>query len=622
LRAVYQSGITDGITNDWSVVMAKAQGLWRKTDTSPWYHHRRVEADAMERLRGLFRSGVIYMALGTRDEVEAERRNAYATAFTTEIFDRAIAGQALPTANEIAEFAHAIQKTGRPPVRAPMAWPIQAYEAEPLASRWYFEVGQRLPVGISDQAVETSVSRWLQATFGTGPSEDGIFRTWSPDLPSLIAESAVDFLDGRDRSGATTVADLTMLLGDLEEKPEDWWKSGDLPALQDALMMALERVAARTSGHLTRRRASPEEFATPRLSMLFAGWKNRRVDPPAAKSVAEAERALTLWNAITGDPPLGTVDRAQVAEFVETLHALPDSRWRAFSGLSAKEAVAAADREDPHRLRRLSAASVVKFIGLLRSMAEQAVGLGGIGANPFTKAAPKSPGSSRRKSLPFSPDEMRTYLTSPLFTGCAKLRPLSSRAEAGNILEQDDLYWMALIAPYTGCRREEIGQLALSDFGILDGIHFVRVDDEEDQHLKNEASRRIIPIHPVLLRAGLIDRVEHRRQMGKTHLFDLKPNRLAQRTGSIGSDLNDYLANIGIKGERKSFRSFRSTAVSRLSKIDPDLRRALFGHEAGERGDVHAEHYLTFPVAERLEAIRRIDYGVDPSEFVRKKAAQ
>lgn len=63
--------------------------------------------------------------------------------------------------------------------------------------------------------------------------------------------------------------------------------------------------------------------------------------------------------------------------------------------------------------------------------------------------------------------------------------------------------WAALIGLYTGARVGEIAQLYLSDFIEEDGIPCIRIaTDSDGQSLKTEVSRRLVPIHPVLVELG------------------------------------------------------------------------------------------------------------------------
>jgi integrase len=61
------------------------------------------------------------------------------------------------------------------------------------------------------------------------------------------------------------------------------------------------------------------------------------------------------------------------------------------------------------------------------------------------------------------------------------------------------LPWCALIAAFTGCRRDEIASLMASDIKQTGGIWFFDIRDG-----KTENAERVVPIHHALIDAGLL----------------------------------------------------------------------------------------------------------------------
>lgn len=77
--------------------------------------------------------------------------------------------------------------------------------------------------------------------------------------------------------------------------------------------------------------------------------------------------------------------------------------------------------------------------------------------------------------------------------------------------------WMGL---YMRARVSEIEQLALVDFFDVDGIPCLRLTNEGDgQSTTNDFSNRTSPVHPELIRMGLLKGVERLRSMGEPRLF-------------------------------------------------------------------------------------------------------
>lgn len=160
--------------------------------------------------------------------------------------------------------------------------------------------------------------------------------------------------------------------------------------------------------------------------------------------------------------------------------------------------------------------------------------------------------------------------------------------------------WVAVIALYTGARSNEIAQLELADFKVVDGVKCIHITTEgEDKSLKTEASERTIPIHPDLLGLGLWRLVERLRDGGERKLF---PNlTFAAKNGPANGPqkafshlLSDTL-KISARGEgRIGLHSFRKTVIQRMQDglVGKEFRVAYVGHEGGR--DVDDDHSAVY----------------------------
>ena len=115
--------------------------------------------------------------------------------------------------------------------------------------------------------------------------------------------------------------------------------------------------------------------------------------------------------------------------------------------------------------------------------------------------------------------------------------------------------------------------------------------------MKTESSKRLVPIHPDLVRLGLLERVKRLREEGAERLFpDMRIDSRAGAGNSISKGFTYYLQGIGIKPRRAAgtvgFHSLRKTVIQALqgSSLPSERRRALVGHEPGD--DVHASDYM------------------------------
>ncbi len=138
-------------------------------------------------------------------------------------------------------------------------------------------------------------------------------------------------------------------------------------------------------------------------------------------------------------------------------------------------------------------------------------------------------------------------------------------------------YWLPLLGLYTGARLNELCQLYKQDIFNHDGIWVIRIDDKlEGQRLKNNSSRRLIPIHDKLLELGFIeyiDSVRHERVF---------PALKEERDG-FGTAASKWFGRFKSKlGFERGydFHSFRHTVATQLknSNVATLIAEELMGH--------------------------------------------
>jgi integrase len=186
---------------------------------------------------------------------------------------------------------------------------------------------------------------------------------------------------------------------------------------------------------------------------------------------------------------------------------------------------------------------------------------------------------------------------------------LSNRDGLAN---KDYQKWGPLIGIYTGARLNEIAQLHLKDIKQVENVWCFDFNDEGDRKsLKNSASRRIVPIHPVLLQLGLLQYVEGLRQTGQQKLF---PTFTYDAKNGWGRHLsrhfnNTLLPKLGIKSKELVFHSLRHTVVTMLMQADVDepVVQAVVGHT---RKGVTQQNYFKrgYTVRQLDEAVRKLDF--------------
>jgi integrase len=126
----------------------------------------------------------------------------------------------------------------------------------------------------------------------------------------------------------------------------------------------------------------------------------------------------------------------------------------------------------------------------------------------------------------FDDEELLTLLKQPLFTGCKNRIHVW---QPGGYFVQSHIYWGFLICILTGMRPGEVGQLKCADIRT-DGEFFYfdlrpfdarggRVALQDLRNLKTNAAGRVIPIHPLLIELGLLDRMNELIDKQEERLF-------------------------------------------------------------------------------------------------------
>ncbi|MCC4118555.1 site-specific integrase [Aromatoleum toluclasticum] len=319
------------------------------------------------------------------------------------------------------------------------------------------------------------------------------------------------------------------------------------------------------------------------------------IRPLHARSVSDDD-LLDAWKRIDRTREASTEREMQAAIRV----------FRQFTKVPAAELVrsdVAAFRD--HLLdKKLARATVSKKIGFISTLLQVGFDAGLLSENvarglKIPKA--KVPTLVRRA---FTVAELTRIFTSRVYS--QGFRPIGGGGEA--------CAWLPMIALATGARLEEIAQLRSSDI-YVDGFHgpVMRITDEDpEQRLKTEGSRRTVPLHPDLIRVGLLEYVETIREISSKWLFPaLEPDHDGRRGGNWGKWFQRYLrtrSGLGISDPTVVFHSFRHTfkTLCRAAMIPEDVHDALTGHVSASI----SRQYGEMPLAPLVAAIAAVKLPV------------
>jgi integrase len=212
---------------------------------------------------------------------------------------------------------------------------------------------------------------------------------------------------------------------------------------------------------------------------------------------------------------------------------------------------------------------------------------------------PKVPPITR---MPYDHADLKKILASPLYT--KRDRPKAGRGEAA--------VWLPLLALFTGARLEEMGQLHVSNIEQHSSGHwYLEITDiEEDHTVKTTSSRRRVPVHHELVKAGfLLYRDEMARTKEKKLFPGLTPDSKGDLTGNWSKWWGRYARReIGLQDPLKVFHSFRHTFkdACREAGLSEEIHDALTGHAGGGVGRQYGASF--YPIGPLIKAIKKIQY--------------
>ncbi|MFZ4539143.1 tyrosine-type recombinase/integrase [Propionivibrio sp.] len=254
--------------------------------------------------------------------------------------------------------------------------------------------------------------------------------------------------------------------------------------------------------------------------------------------------------------------------------------------------------------QRLARGTIAKKIGFISTLLQAGYDAGLVPSNVARGLRVPKGKIETLVRRSYSTSELERLMASSLYT--SRYRPVGGGGEAAA--------WLPLIALATGARLEEIAQLRVEDL-ILDRQHgpLMRITDEgEGQQLKTESSRRIIPIHPQLIDAGLLRYADLVREARHDWLFpELVADHDGRRGANFGKWFQRYLrdtSGLGILDPAVVYHSFRHTfkTFCRAASIDEEVSDTLTGHAPTSIGRTYGE----MPLSRLVPAIRSLVFPV------------
>ena len=176
-------------------------------------------------------------------------------------------------------------------------------------------------------------------------------------------------------------------------------------------------------------------------------------------------------------------------------------------------------------------------------------------------------------------------------------------------------YWVPIISLFSGMRLNEICQLKVQDIKRDEKTnidYFFITDDDDNQSVKNYASKRRVPIHPFLKKLGFMKQVEATKKQKKERLFySIQYTKKSKYGGSMSNAFRHYLDKvIEIKDKKKVFHSFRHLArVTYLNNnVSEEMVNLLCGWEGKGCGAKNYLHREKVDIKKLDDAIKKLKY--------------
>lgn len=318
---------------------------------------------------------------------------------------------------------------------------------------------------------------------------------------------------------------------------------------------------ARTEGHIK----LSEALVRYVQSISMSG----RSEYVSRRHAVDYSRAVNRYITDMGDKPIAAIQASDIHVFAANLIQPADAN-----------------------VKPLATSSTRLLLARLSSVLAFSVDSGLIETNPVTASRiHKRLGSGKPKRRL---DDNRGYSWSELVTlfSHAEFQQLrTAEGRPGNAV-----FWIPLIAAYTGGRREELAQLYVEDIHQHEGgSWFIRIiDDRPDKSVKTDSSRRQIPVHPDLIDLGLLTLLQGHKP--GTRLFPQLVKVSDGFAGIVSKSWRPITQKCGVyQPGRNPLHAFRHSfkTLAREHGIPKEVSDWITGHASGHIGDSYGINPLS-----------------------------
>ena len=358
---------------------------------------------------------------------------------------------------------------------------------------------------------------------------------------------------------------------------------------------------------------------------FFSFWDlyvtdKRKLGEWKADMAANASASKKLFLGLVGDVTVAGMRREKVAEFRSSLLGLPanynkDRKW---ADMTLPEIIAAYDALPEKRkeeIPTLSKTTLNKHLTNVGTYFNWLQTTGRLDENPKSPfgalKAKRKRGRAARDERPAWPLEMQKDLFgSAVWNGC---KSPARRAEPGDNIFRDALFWLPILGRTMGARSNEICSRKVGDCRVLDGVRYLAISDT-----KNEASRRDVPFPQVVLDLGFFEYRVWGRDPDEPLFPELIGQGLVDRESeAFGNRFAHYRKTIKCSKRLIDFHSFRHNVTTDLDNagVKDGWIDEITGHSSKERESETARYKKGVLLKKLKRAIDRVKFPVDISHL-------
>jgi integrase len=291
------------------------------------------------------------------------------------------------------------------------------------------------------------------------------------------------------------------------------------------------------------------------------------------------------------DRRIGTISKADMQELQRAIGDMPSHAVRRYPGLTPLQVLEKARAENtatPGSAPLLSVKSRNIYLLWTRTLWKWAVKHDLATANPTVVLTDWNDDRDVREQRDrFTTEQVRALL--------AHTEPDREKAPP--------LYWIPRVMLLAGARLEEVAKLRPKDIREHEGVLVFDLNQEAGR-LKNAKSVRLIPVHPELVKLGILKLRDQVAGSGAEVNLWGESKAASGRWGTkLSKRLNARLDQAGVKGSALVMESARNTFAARLAEAGTEERliAELLGHADQRGGTSMTRRYIG---KARLEVLR------------------